>query len=67
MNWHSLVVGFIFGIFGLFFLRQGKRQAQFSVVLVGITLLLYPYFIENPFLLWILGIFLSILGYRLLG
>lgn len=52
----SLAAGFIFGVFGMFLLRRGKSDAHFPHALLGLSLIVYPYFIENDYLLWIVGI-----------
>jgi cytochrome c-type biogenesis protein CcmH/NrfF len=61
----ALAAGFIFGVFGLYFIKQGKRNADIPPILVGVALLVYPYFVENVFLLWGIGVALLVLGFRL--
>jgi hypothetical protein len=61
----SLAAGFIFGTFGFYFIKRGKACSDLVWVGIGVVLMIYPYFIENPFLLWGIGIALLGLGYRL--
>ena len=62
----SLAASFIFGVFGIYLFRHGKKKAHAPALLIGIALMIYPYFIENVFLLWGIGIVLLALAYKLL-
>lgn len=61
----ALIAGFVFGVFGVYFIKDGKRQALVSLVLVGLALLVYPYFIENIYLIWGIGVALLAYGFWL--
>lgn len=63
----SLAASFIFGTFGIYLFRHGKKRAHGPVLAIGIALMIYPYFIENLFLLWAIGVGLLALAYRLLN
>ncbi len=64
-SFSTLFAGFAFGVFGVFLIRAAKREARVEYALIGITLLVFPYFVENPWLLWGLGLALLLLAYRL--
>ena len=56
----SLVAGFFFGVWGLYLVRRAKREAHPPSLAIGLALLVYPYFVENAYLLW--GIGTALLG-----
>jgi hypothetical protein len=56
----SLVIGLIAGIFGVAYFMYGKKQANFTAMISGLLLCVYPYFFES--VLW-----LSIIGAMLLA
>lgn len=60
----SLIAGLLFGILGVFFFKEGKREGNVLRILIGLTLMIYPYFIENDYILWSLGVGLTFLAYR---
>ncbi len=60
----SLAASFVFGVFGLYFFRHGKKQGHIPSLLVGLILMIYPYFIENAILLWGIGFGLLFLEYQ---
>lgn len=61
----GLAAGFIFGVIGMFVLRHGRKEANFPVFFIGVALIIYPYFVENDYLLWGAGVGLSWLAYKL--
>ena len=63
----ALAASFVFGIFGIYLFRHGKKHAHGPVIGIGLALMIYPYFIENTFLLWAIGIALLGVAYRLLN
>jgi hypothetical protein len=60
----SLLAGFVFGVIGMFLIGRARREGHLPSLLVGIVLVLYPYFIENVYLLWGAGIALVALAYK---
>jgi len=60
----SLIAGFIFGVFGFAVLKHGKKNANNHLVVIGIAMVAYPYFVENPWLNWIIGLALSFGAYN---
>ena len=59
-----LLGGLIFGVFGLWLIRQAKVRADFSLLFFGLTLLVIPYLIDNPWLMWSSGAVIGALAYR---
>ena len=51
----SLFAGFVFGVFGFYLIKEGRRQSHAWFVVIGLFLIVYPYFISNTFLLWLIG------------
>lgn len=60
----SLLAGLVFGIFGLYLLRSGRRDAHGQKIILGLALMIFPYFVESPWIAWPLGLVLVFLGYR---
>ncbi|MCP3126945.1 hypothetical protein [Shewanella sp. KJ2020] len=58
-----LLWSFVFSLFGLGFFTYGKRQAAPIPLAVGLTLMIYPYFVSNLALLIAIGIALIALPY----
>lgn len=61
----AIFAGFIFGVLGMYFLKRGKNEAELPLFAVGLILVIYPYFVENVFLLWGIGVGLVYFGFRL--
>lgn len=62
-NLPTLIWGIIFGSIGLGFFVYGKKQKAIIPILSGIGLMVFPYFIENIFILILSGIVLAALPY----
>ena len=45
----------VFSIIGFAAFRYGKKLAQFSTMLTGIALMLYPYAVSETWLLYLIG------------
>ncbi len=60
----SIMAGFVFGTFGLYFMRLGKKDANIRQAVIGMLMLVYPYFVENPWLNWGIGVVLFYFAYR---
>lgn len=61
MNTTVLLLGIVFSSIGLGYFIFGKKQKNMVVLVSGIILMLYPYFIENIFLMLIIGVALIFL------
>jgi hypothetical protein len=60
----SLMGGFIFGVFGFYVYRAGKKRVEGRIIAVGIAMMVYTLFTPTPLYTWGVGIFLSALAYR---
>jgi hypothetical protein len=54
-----LIVGFIMGTIGFSYFIYGKKSVDLNFMLVGIALMVYPYFVQNIMVSTILGIILA--------
>jgi hypothetical protein len=61
----TLAAGFIYGILGMWLIRQGRRTAHIPWFVIGLVLIIYPYFVENVFLLWGIGAALLVVAARM--
>jgi hypothetical protein len=60
MDANTLIVGLIAGAFGMVYLAYGKKQSRLVYMVCGVLLMAYPYFIDNIWLLLIIGLALAI-------
>jgi len=65
MDASTLIWGVVFGSIGLGFFVYGKKQKAIIPLLSGIGLMVFPYFVSNPYILILLGIVLVVLPYFL--
>lgn len=56
---NNLVAGFLFGLIGFGGWRYGRTTGKPKKMLLGAALILYPYFLENTYALWGIGIALT--------
>lgn len=61
----SLFAGFVFGVCGLYLLRWGQKKGNIAHILLGLVLMVYPYFVSNDYLLWGIGFVLLFVAYRI--
>ena len=59
----SVFAGFFFGVFGVYLIRLGRKDANVLHIVLGVVLLVYPYFIAGAILTWVLGIGILALAY----
>jgi hypothetical protein len=64
-SFSALMASLIFGIFGIYLFRLGKKRSHGLLVAIAVALMGYPYFVENEWAIWGIGIALTVLGYRL--
>lgn len=57
----NLFAGILFGAIGLGAFIYGKRQSVFKAMMLGIALMVFPYFISNTVILYVVGFLLTIL------
>ena len=65
MNTTQLFLGVIFSSIGLGYFLYGKKQKMTAPFVVGLFLMVFPYFIENNALLGGIGLLLSAIPYFL--
>ena len=49
----------IFGVIGFAVFLYGKKNKSFRPMIIGVALMIYPYFISGTFLLYLVGIALT--------
>ena len=54
----TLLIGMIAGVFGVAYFVYGKRQSKLVPLIAGVSLCVYPYFIESVLWLSIVGVLL---------
>jgi len=55
----ALFASLIFGIIGIVAFRYGKKNAVFMPMLLGIVLMVFPYFVPQTWLLYLIGCVLT--------
>ena len=55
----SLIAGILFGSIGFGAFVYGKKQSSFKALVVGVLLMVYPYFIPNVIALYAIGAVLT--------
>jgi hypothetical protein len=53
----NLIGGCVFGSIGFVAFMYGKRMSLWKPMFLGIALMVYPYFISNDAVLYVIGIF----------
>jgi hypothetical protein len=61
----TLAAGFVFGVIGIYLIKRGKQLAHLPYLFAGLTLLIFPYFVENEWMLWGIGSGIVLMAYRL--
>ena len=62
----NIIAGLIFGVFGFYIFRRGRQVSNMKSVLIGLALMIYPYFVDNAFIVWGTGFALLFIGYKTL-
>ena len=65
MNTAMMLWGFIIGMIGMGYFIYGKKVSNFYVLISGIVMMIYPYFVSNIFVSIAVGITLIILPFYL--
>ena len=63
MDTTALLWGLLFSSIGLGYFMYGRKQHRHMPLLCGLSLMIYPYFMTNHWLLVLIGIVLSVLPY----
>jgi len=59
INWWNILSGFVFGVIGWFAFIHGKKEKSWRPMVIGVALMVYPYFISNTLLAILIGIALT--------
>lgn len=59
INIYSILAGIIFGIIGWVVYKRGRNNTQIHLVVLGLILMIYPYFTKTAKQDWLIGIILS--------
>ena len=59
----NIMAWIIFGIIGMCAFNYGRKERSFKPLMIGVVLMVYPYFVSNTILLYALGIGISSLLY----
>jgi len=51
----NILASVIFGSIGFAAFIYGKKQANFKALVIGVVLMVYPYFVANPIALFTIG------------
>ncbi|MBS1958409.1 MAG: hypothetical protein JST80_02965 [Bdellovibrionales bacterium] len=62
----SLFAGFVFGVFGFYIFNLGRKRTNAVPIVCGLALMLFPYFVENVWVTWIIGSILMVIGIKAL-
>lgn len=65
MSGWTLFFGFAFGVFGWWIFRQGRKKSNIGLIGIGIALMVYPYFVYEPWLCFAVGAGLCFGAYRI--
>jgi hypothetical protein len=60
---NSLIIGVLAGAFGMAYFVYGRRQSKFVPVICGVLLSVYPWFTENLYALFGIGVVLIALPF----
>jgi hypothetical protein len=55
-NWWNIITGFIFGIVGWYAFMHGWKSKSIRPSIIGVALMIYPYFVSNTVLSIIIGL-----------
>jgi hypothetical protein len=55
----NLFAGILFGAIGLAAFLYGKKALSWKPMVIGVVLMVYPYFIDTTWLLYLIGVALS--------
>ena len=61
----TLIAGFIYGTIGVYIIKRARDTANIANFIIGIALLVYPFFISNAYAVWGIGAVLVAVAYKL--
>ena len=56
----GMIAGFLFATIGFVAFVYGKKNTRFQPMIIGIILMVYPYFVSNTLVLCLMGIVLTV-------
>jgi hypothetical protein len=59
IDWGYWIANILFGIIGWYAFIHGKREKSWRPMVIGIVLMVYPYFVSNTLLTFAIGIALT--------
>ncbi len=59
----QLLAGLIFGTIGFFVFLHSQKNRHWRNMIIGIVMMIYPYFVSHPIFVWVIGIILTALLY----
>ncbi len=62
-NFSALFFGFAFGIFGFSIFRKGRRDGNIWQIVMGLGLMIYPYFVSSTLATIAVGSVLLLVAY----
>ena len=51
----ALAASFVFGVIGFYAFLNGKKEASWKRMILGILLMVYPYFVPGAWATWLVG------------
>ena len=60
MNTANIYASIIFGSIGFGAFIYGKKQSNLKALVIGVILMVYPYFVQNPIALYTIGAVLTL-------
>ena len=57
----NLIAGLIFGVIGMAAFGFGKKHGEITKMVVGVALMIFPYAVSNTWLLYGIGVVLTVL------
>ena len=67
LNASNIIASVIFGSIGLAAFIYGKKQMNFKALVIGIILMVYPYFVANTIAVYSIGAVLTLALFVLPG
>lgn len=59
----NIMAWVIFGLIGMFAFKYGRKEKSYKPLIIGVVLMVYPYFVSNTIVLYAVGIVLTSLLY----
>jgi hypothetical protein len=54
-DWYILIPSILFGIIGMYVFKKGRRIDNRTQIIIGIILMIYPYFVSGLWQNWLVG------------